>query len=169
MRGGWFTVLTFLNQNSTLIHKFVGTRLVKVVLTLVNFAGVAANDNVEGHDDANKFRRNVVVSTAAAETYIIHLYLLPQVWTKSCRKALKYLIFKMAQKLNRTPNKYPRNTNPCFTKWCGGHICTVRPNSNSPKVVWMERQRYDRGIVHSSNRHKSKFYANTQMCWNLAC
>jgi hypothetical protein len=34
---------------------------------------------------------------------------------------------------------------------------TIWPDSNSPKVVWMERQRYDRRIVHSSNLHKSNY------------
>jgi hypothetical protein len=55
-------------SNSTLIHKLFGTRLAKAVLTLVNFAGVATYDNVEGPRAADKFCRNVVVTTAAAET-----------------------------------------------------------------------------------------------------
>ncbi len=52
-------------SNSTLIHKLFGTRLAKAVLTLVNFAGVATYDNIEGHD---KFFRNIVVTAAAAQT-----------------------------------------------------------------------------------------------------
>jgi hypothetical protein len=52
----------------------------------------------------------------------------------------------------------PINTTetPTLASVNGGPIGTVRPDSNSPKVVWMERQRYDRRIVHSSNFHKSK-------------
>jgi hypothetical protein len=53
-------------SNSMLIHKCVEIWLAKAVLTLVNFAGVATYDNVEGHCVADKFCRNVVVT--AAET-----------------------------------------------------------------------------------------------------
>ena len=44
---------------------------------------------------------------------------------------------------------------PTLSSLNGGHIVNVRQNSNGPEVVWVERQRYDRRIVHSSNLHKS--------------
>ncbi len=37
----------------------------------------------------------------------------------------------------------------------GGHIVNLQPNSKGPEMVWVERQRYERRIVHSSNLHKS--------------
>jgi hypothetical protein len=50
------------------MHKFVGTLRAKAVQTLVSFSSVVAYDNLEGCCAANNFCRNVVVTTAAAET-----------------------------------------------------------------------------------------------------
>jgi hypothetical protein len=59
------------------MHKFVGTWLAEAAQTLVRFARVASSDNIDGCRIADKFRINVVVRKAAAESYIISLYLQP--------------------------------------------------------------------------------------------
>ncbi len=52
-------VLTFINQNYTLMHKFVGTLLAKADRALVSFSGVAVNENVEGCHAADEFHRKM--------------------------------------------------------------------------------------------------------------